>query len=139
MADKLTYVQVAKFGVTNSFDAKYKTSLPSLMLKAAEKAIEKAGFTSAEPKDKKAGGFYLDGNLNSLEKIEKGKECLLKATIKMQLATWPDKSMFGFPSATSKYPVDKPDKIDADVETLVREMIGSLIKEQVVGAIKQRT
>lgn len=138
MAEEQTYVQVAKFGVDKIFDAKYKSSLSTLMVKTAEKALEKAGLTTSEPKDKKAKGFYLDGNLSSLEKIEKGKQVVLKGTIHMQLATWPKKEMFGFPQATSKLPVDNPAKIDGDVEWLVRDMIGSLVKDEVVGGIKNR-
>jgi hypothetical protein len=77
-------VKVATFGVTKPFDPKYSSSLPKIMLKAAEAAIDKSRKLSTDPPERQeAQAFYLDGTLTSLEKSTKGAETLISAEISM--------------------------------------------------------
>src|SRR5437868_6815742 len=103
MANAKKYVCVATFGVKEAFDNKYKSTLPKVMKAAAEKAINASSkLTTKPPADKTEEGFYVDGNLNSLTKTDNGKAIRLQAKVIAQLATWPKKSMFGFPNAGTK-------------------------------------
>src|SRR5688572_3657638 len=139
MPDDKTYVKVATFGVTKPFDSKYASSLPKLMLKAAEAAIDKSRKLSTTPnEDKKAQAFYLDGNLTSLQKSVKGAETMLSAEISLQLADWPKKSMFGFASASAKMPAGNPSKLDDDVEYLVKDLVKSVMSDKVIKEFEKR-
>jgi hypothetical protein len=138
MPDEKTYVKVATFAVTKPFDAKYASSLPKVMLKVAETAIDKSRKLSSTPTDKKAGGFYLDGTLTSLQKSTKGAETMLSAEISLQLADWPKKSMFGFASASAKMPAGNPNKLDDDVEYLVKDLVKSVMSDKVIKEFEKR-
>src|SRR5206468_7298666 len=90
MPDK-TYVCVDSITVKDTFDSKYKSTLPKRVTAAFEKAIDRSSkLTTKPPSDKKAEGFYLTGTL-SLKKTDQGVE----AKLSMVLATWPKKSIFG--------------------------------------------
>jgi len=139
MADEKTYVKVASFGVTKPFDSKYAASLPKIMLKVAESAIDKSRKLCTTPSpDKKAQAFYLDGNLTSLEKSTKGAETLISAEITLQLADWPKKSMFGFASGKAKLPAGNPKKLDDDVEYLVKDLVKSVMADKVIKEFEKR-
>lgn len=130
MADQ-TYVAIDKMGVKDAFDRKYKSSLPSVITAVAEKAVKKSSkLTTKKPKDKKTEGFYLGGGLVKLEKVKKGKGEVLKAQVKMQLATWPKKSMFGFTTDNGSYPFQAK-SVDADVKFLVETVVGNAMKSAV--------
>jgi hypothetical protein len=138
MADK-TYVCVAKMGVTNAFDNKYKTSLPNSMKATVEKAINSSrSFTTKPPTDKNATGFYMDGNLVSLDKTEKGQAITLSAQMSMQLAEWPKKSMFGFLKGEGKIPNANPKDLDGDVRALVESVLSDLVNKKVIPALEAR-
>ena len=137
MADQ-TYVAIAKMGVKDAFDPKYKSSLPGVITAAAEKAVKKSSkLTTKKPKDKKAGGFYLDGGLVKLEKVKKGKGEVLKAEVKMQLATWPKKSMFAFATGNGSYPFEAK-TVDADVKFLVQAVVDSTMTKNVIKQFEKR-
>ena len=130
MADQ-TYVAITKMGVKDAFDRKYKSSLPSVITAVAEKAVKKSSkLTTKKPKDKKAEGFYLSGGVVKLECVKKGKGEVLKVQVKMQLATWPKKSMFGFTTDNGSYPFVAK-SVDADVKFLVETVVGNAMKSAV--------
>ena len=130
MADK-TYVAITKMGVKDAFNRKYKSSLPSVITAVAEKAVKKSSrLTTKKPTDKKAEGFYLDGGVVKLECVKKGKGEVLKAQVKMQLAIWLSKSMFGFTTDNGSYPFVAK-SVDADVKFLVQTVVGNAMKSAV--------
>jgi len=137
MADK-TYVAVGKMSVNRAFDNKYKSSLPSVIVAVVEKAVKKSSkLTTKAPKDKKTGGLYLGGGVAKLVRVKKGKGEVLKVEVKMQLATWPQKSMFGFATSNGSYPlVEKT--IDSDVKFLVQTVIGNAMKSSVIKQLEKR-
>ncbi len=137
MADK-TYVAIATMGVKDAFDRKYKSSLPSVITAAAEKAVKKSSkLTTKKPTDKKAGGFYLGGGVVKLECVKKGKGEVLKVQVKMQLATWPKKSMFAFATGSGSYPFEAK-SVDADVKFLVESVVGSTMTKDVIKQFEKR-
>lgn len=137
-ADKV-YVHVANIGVGKAFDSKYKTSLPKVMKAAAEKAINKSSKLTTKPsKDKKAKAFYLDGSLSKLDKVTKGKKEILEGEMKLALADFPKKSMWGFASGSAKLPDPNPKKLDKDVEWLVAEIVAAVMKKDVIKAFEAK-
>ena len=123
MADK-KYVCVGPFSVKQAFDNKYQTTVPKLMKAAAEKAVNASSkLTTKPPADRKDGGFYVDGTLSPLTKTDKGSRVEVKGEIKMILATWPDKSMFGFPSASARVEAGASDKLDSVVADVANALI----------------
>ena len=139
MPQEKTYVHVANIGVGKAFDSKYKSSLPKVMKAAAEKAINKSSKLTTKPsKDKKAKAFYLDGNLFKLNKVTKGNKETIEGEIKLQLADFPKKSMWGFASSSGKLPDPNPRRIDKDVEWLVAEIVETAVKKDVVKAFEAK-
>ena len=100
------------------------------MKSLAEKMVNGSSkLTTKPPADKKEEGFYLDGNLSSLSKTEKGV-IGLKAKIMMTLATWPKKSMFAFPSAEGSVESNEK-RLDRDVGELVTALLEDLMTTSV--------
>ena len=131
MANPKKYVYVANFGVKETFDNKYKSTMPKVMKSVAEKGVNASSkLTTKPPADKTEEGFYFDGSL-SLSKTEKGSAILLEAKIMAQLANWPKKSMFAFPSASAKIDGADAKKLDRDVEDLVRGLMDAVLEDSI--------
>ena len=132
MPDK-TYVNVDTIAIKDSFDAKYKSSLPKRIGTAFEKAIDRSSkLTTKEPSDKKAEGLYLTGSL-SLKRTDKG----VSAKLSMVLATWPKKSMFGTANSEASTEVGNPNKIDKDVDAVIDALLDDL-QSKVVKEFEKR-
>lgn len=138
MADK-TYVEVANMKVTDAFDKKYKTTLPKLMTAMIEKAINaSANYSTKPPADKNATGFYIDGNVNSITKTDKGSSAVLDAKVTMQIAEWPKKSMFGFLKGGGQVTSGNAKNLDADVADTVLSVLEDLLKKKAIPAMDAR-
>lgn len=132
MAAEPKYVCVAPMSAKDVFDNKYKSTMPKVMKAAAEAAVNSSSkLTTDPPKDKNAEGFYVDGTLTSLVKDDTGKEIVLQGEVKLVLATWPKKSMFGFPSASSKLKGANPNKLDGDVQALVKALMDAALDKAI--------
>src|SRR5262245_35177967 len=132
MAGK-TYVCVAPVVMKDSFDNKYKSSLPKRVTDALAKAVDRSSkLTTKPPSDKKAEGFYLTGNL-SLTKTDKG----VKAERTMVLADGPKKSIFGGASSQASTEVRNPDKIDKDVDAIIDALIDD-VQSKVIKEFEKR-
>jgi hypothetical protein len=131
MAASKTYVEIAKMSVKDAFDAKYTSTLPKVMEKAAEKAIKASSqLTLDPPKEKGATGFSLDGSLVSIGPDKTGKK--LEGKFSAAISTWPGKSIKAMPSSNAGMPVSDPKKIDAgDVEAVAESLVESAMKEAV--------
>jgi hypothetical protein len=141
MAGEKTYVHIEKFGVTKIFDDKYKSKVQEAMRKTAEKLVDKSSLlTTDEKATKKKEGLYLDGNLSKFEKNEKDGKTLLNAEISMQMATWPKKSMFGFPSGSIKVAMDGTGALnEREVESVVKDLVEDIFtKQKVVKEFEKR-
>ena len=131
MAANKTYVDIAKMSVKDAFDAKYKSSLPKVMQKAAEKAVKASSqLTLDPPKEKGATGFSLDGSLVSIGPDKAGKK--LEGKFSMAISTWPGKSIKALPSSNAALAIADASKVDAaDVEALAESLVESAMKEAV--------
>ena len=125
MAPTKTYVEVRKMAVKDVFDDKYKSSIPAILKKVAEKAIKGDGkLTLDAPKDKGAKGWTLDGTLVSLGPDKAGKK--LAGEVSLVISTWPGKSIKAMPGGKAAIGIDGPDKIAAgDVQALVEALMSS--------------
>jgi hypothetical protein len=132
MPDK-TYVSVDPITIKETFDGKYKSTLPKRMTAAFEKAIDRSSkLTTKPPADKKAEGFCLTGSL-SLKQIDKG----IEAKLSMVLATWPKKSIFGSASSEASTEVANPDKVDREVDAVIDALLDDA-QPQVVKTFEKR-
>ena len=123
MATPKTYVDIEKMVDKDVFDSKYKTSLPQIMQKAAEKAVKASGkLTLDQPKDKGAKGYTIDGSLVSLGPDKSGKQ--LQGECSMAISTWPGKSIKAMPSGKAGLAIDDPGKIAAaDVQAVAEAVV----------------
>jgi len=89
---------------------------------------------------KQVAGFYVDGTLNELKVKEDGSTATISCKISMLLASFPDKSVFGFLNGgasvqASTSPKDEAlargDCVQAVVEDLIRKKIVPTIKSKV--------
>ena len=132
MPDKM-YVNVDPISFKDTFDDKYKSSLPKRITAAFEKAIDRSSkLTTKPPADKKAEGFYLTGSL-SVKKTDKG----IEAKLSMVLATWPKKSIFGSANSEASTEVANPDKVDREVDAVIDALLDDA-QTQVVKTFEKR-
>src|SRR5262245_4892718 len=118
MADK-SYVCIAPVVVKETFDAKYKTTLPKVIKDALTAAVNRSSkLTTKPPADKNAEGFYVGGDL-WLTKTDKGVE----AELKVVLADWPKKKMFGNKGSKASTEVTNPAKIDQKVDEVIAAIV----------------
>ncbi|MBA3820475.1 MAG: HEAT repeat domain-containing protein [Deltaproteobacteria bacterium] len=84
-------------------------------------------------------GFYVDGTLNEL-KIEKaGSSSTITCKISMLLASFPDKSVFGFLNGGAKVQASASQRdIDLASEDCVSAVIEDLIAKKIVPTIKSK-
>lgn len=125
MAAAKTYVDIEKMVVKDVFDPRYKSSLPAIMQKAAEKAIKSSGkLTLDKPKDKGAKGYSLDASLVSLGPDKSGKQ--LQGECSMAISTWPGRSIKAMPSGKAGVAIADPNKIDAgDVQAVAEAVVAA--------------
>jgi hypothetical protein len=123
MATPKTYVDIEKMAVKDVFDSKYKSSLPQIMQKAAEKAVKSSGkLTLDRPKDKGAKGYSLDGSLVSLGPDKSGKQ--LQGECSMAISTWPGRAIKAMPSGKAGLAIEDPGKIAAaDVQAVAEAVV----------------
>ena len=110
-----SYVHLAPIGLSETFDDKYKSTLPTVMHDSFAAAIDASEKLTTDEAEK---GFYLDGNL-VLKRTDTG----IKAALTMEMADWPKKSMFAFPTGHVSVEVFNPKKIDDDVNAAVAGLL----------------
>ena len=149
MATDKAYVHVDDFAINESFDRKHKTSssLKKAMKAAAVKAINKSSKLTTKPINDKDKGkddakkpmqFYVGGGVSKITKYSKGKKEFLKAEMKIQTASWPKKSMFGFADGNRAFVDYNAKRIDKEVEELLSELVDVLMTKDVVKALEAR-
>jgi len=132
MADK-TYACIAGLTVRDTFDNKYKSSLPGMMKAAGEKAVNASSLlTTKRPVDKNAKGFSLGGGL-SLKKTAKGAE----AKVEILLYYWPKDAMFANVKGSGSVETGGSD-IDGAVEDLVQQVVEDAVKKKAVPELEKR-
>lgn len=122
-----------------------------LMRKAAQQTFSKrassmvtAWPSGREPSAKqlaasKTAGYHVDGTLLTLKAEPKGASTLVSCKISMLLATYPDKSMFGFLDGGARVETGSSDRdIQYAQEDCVAAVIENLVAKKIIPAIQQR-
>jgi len=132
---------------TPADDTKYR----AMMVKVATKTMGKAASnmpttwpgggvpTKAALAQKSVQGFYVDGTLNEVKIDVSGSSATISCKISMLLASFPDKSVFGFlnggakvqaSSSASEVALAREDCVSAVVEDLIAKKIVPTIKDK---------
>jgi hypothetical protein len=95
--------------------------------------------TKKQLADKKTTGFFVDGTLNELTTKEKGAATIVSCKINMLIASFPDKSMFGFLNGGATVQASNtPSDIALARQDCVSAVIEDLIAKKIVPTIKTK-
>lgn len=84
-------------------------------------------------------GFYIDGTLNSVTVTKSGNTADISCKVSMLLASFPDKSVFGFLSGGAKVQGSASQRdIDLGSEDCVMAVVEDLIAKKIVPTIKSK-
>lgn len=121
---------------SSSMDAKLK----DLMRKTAQKALAKSapdmmttwpgGKSPTKGQLSKQGvtAFYLDGTLTEIKVKEKGASTLVSCKISLLIATYPDKSMFGFLNGSASVSASQSAQ---DVELAHQDCVAAVVEDMI--------
>ncbi len=141
------YLEVGPMGSKS----KDQTDLVAIMRKTSLKTVTRVAKdmttawpggkspTKAQLDQKSVQGFYLDGTLIEMTTKEKGSSTIVSCKVSMLIATFPDKSMFGFlnGSASVQASADPSDVAEAKNDC-VDAVVEDLVTKKVVPAIKTK-
>jgi hypothetical protein len=91
---------------------------------------------------KKAGtaGYYVDGTLTKVDVDQNGSSSLVGCNVSMLIASYPDKSMFGFLKGSAKVQAGSSDTdIGYAKEDCVGAVVEDLVRRKIIPTIKQRS
>ncbi|MBA3392545.1 MAG: HEAT repeat domain-containing protein [Deltaproteobacteria bacterium] len=132
---------------TGSNDAKFRGMMVSVSAKTLSKVASNMQQTWPGGKlpDKSAlaakgyQGFYVDGTLNELKIDTSGSSSTISCKVSMLLASFPDKSVFGFLNGGAKVQASASQRdIDLASEDCVSAVIEDLIAKKIVPTIKSK-
>lgn len=129
-------------------DATQDPKLRALMVKSATRTMAKSASkmattfpggivpTAKQLSSKGFSGFYVDGTLNELKVTTSGSTATVSCKVSMLLASFPDKSVFGFLNGGAKVQGSTSDRdIAMSGEDCVDAVIESLIATKIVPTI----
>lgn len=88
---------------------------------------------------KKTSAFHVDGTLVALEIQSKGNATLVSCKVSMLLATFPEKSMFGFLDGGARVESgSSPREIQYAQEDCVTAVVEDLVSRKIIPVIQQR-
>ena len=86
-----------------------------------------------------AAAFYVDGTLTSLAVVPRGKMVEISCNVSLLIATYPDKSMFAFPSGGGVVQTDAAaQSVEEGRRDCVVAVLEDVVKRQVVPVIQAR-
>ena len=120
--------------------------LRTLMNKVATKTMGRAPHmpttwpgglpTKAQLAAKKVDGFYVDGTLNEVKVTTSGSTSTVSCKVSMLLASFPDKSVFGFLTGGAKVQGSSSQRdIDLGMEDCVSAVMEDLIAKKIIPTI----
>lgn len=132
-------------------DASADGKLRALMVKIATRTMGKVASnmatswpgggppTKAALDAKSTHGFYVDGTLNELKVKEAGSATMVSCKINMLLASYPDKSVFGFLNGGASVQASaKPSDVALAREDCVSAVVEDLIAKKIVPTITSK-
>jgi hypothetical protein len=132
---------------TGSNDAKFR----DMMVKTSQKTLTRVASnmlqtwsgggvpTKSQLQSKGCDGFYVDGTLNELKVEKSGNTATISCKVSMLLASFPDKSVFGFLNGGAKVQGSTAQRdIDLGSEDCVSAVVEDLIAKKIVPTIKSK-
>lgn len=132
---------------TGSNDTKFR----GMMVKVAQQTLTRTASnmqqtwsgggvpTKAQLQSKGCDGFYVDGTLNELKIEKSGNTATISCKVSMLLASFPDKSVFGFLNGGAKVQGSTSQRdIDLGGEDCVSAVVEDLIAKKIVPTIKSK-
>jgi hypothetical protein len=120
-----------------------KTAVKTLNKKASSWATEWSGGkdpTKKQLKAKGTEGYHIDGTIVSLTEKKSGSSVLVECKVSMLLATYPEKSMFGFLEGGAKVQASSSAQdIKYAKEDCVVAVVEDLIAKKIIPTIKTRS
>gem|GEM_PF-775971 len=90
-------------------------------------------------KKARAAGFYVDGTLTELSVEGRGSSSIVSCKVSMLVATFPDKSMFGFLKGGASVQSGSSDRdVSYAKEDCVVAVVEDLVKRKIIPTIKSR-
>ncbi len=142
------YVDVGKMSDNTGTGASLAKMMRRVTLKTLKKKAPsmatgwKGGKAPTKKQLKKAGttGYHVDGTLNALDVKMNGSSALVSCKVSMLLASFPDKSMFGFLKGSAKVQAGSSAKdIGYAKEDCVGAVVEDLVRRKIIPTIKTRT
>ena len=103
-------------------------------------AITWPGGKSPSRKDldaKKIGGYHVDGTLTELGVKEKGSSATVSCKVSMLIATFPEKSVFGFLNGGASVTASSdPQDIELAKEDCLSAVVADLVAKKIIPTIK---
>jgi hypothetical protein len=107
--------------------------------KASDMMIDWSGGkpSKAALKSKKMKGYHVSGTLTKLDVKEQGSQTIVSCKLSMILATYPEKSMFGFADGgASVQASSSPKQVQYAKEDCVAAVVESLVGKKIIPTIK---
>lgn len=132
---------------TGSNDAKFRTMMVTVSTKTLTRVASNMQQTWAgggtpnkqQLASKGFSGFYVDGTLNEVKIEKSGNTATISCKVSMLLASYPDKSVFGFLNGGAKVQGSTSQRdIDLGSEDCVSAVIEDLIAKKIVPTIKSK-
>jgi hypothetical protein len=144
----MVYVNIGKMA-SKSADS---GSMVPLMRRTAESTFRKRARSMAvdwpggrppsesDLRKRNARAFHVDGTLTELATQSRGSAMLVSCNISMLIATYPDKSMFGFLSGGAKVEAgNSPKEIEYAKEDCITAVVEDLVARKVIPTIESRS
>ncbi|HLL22511.1 MAG TPA: HEAT repeat domain-containing protein [Kofleriaceae bacterium] len=141
------YVNIGPMSAkTGTNDAKFRAMMVKVStatLSAKAPAMQQTWPGGAPTKQQLAAknfqGFYVDGTLNEIKVEKSGNTATISCKVSMLLASYPDKSVFGFLNGGAKVQGSSSQRdIDLGTEDCVSAVIEDLIAKKIVPTIKSK-
>lgn len=139
------YVNIS--GMGSKVDGPSK--VPALMMKAAKGAFKKAARSmliewpggkspsKAALSAKKMKAYHVSGTLTQLNKTPRGSQTVVACKVSMILATYPEKSMFGFAEGGAQVQASStPREVGYAIEDCVSAVVENLVAKKIIPTIK---
>lgn len=138
-------------GAMATKDAKAPAKLKQLMRDTTEQTFSKraSSMMTAWPSGKepsqqqlrasKTAAYHVDGTLVTLDTQTKGGSTMVSCKVSMLIATYPEKSMFGFLDGGARVQAgSSPDEIQYAQEDCVTAVVEDLVARKIIPVIQQR-
>ncbi len=142
-----TYVNIGNMSAKTPNASKMRklmrrTTRKTFQKKASQMVTQWPGGSPSKKqlKSKKVKAFHVDATLNELKVTARGSSRLISCKVSMLLATYPEKSMFGFLNGGAKVQAGSSERdVGYAKEDCVAAVIESLVATKIIPTIKTRS